>query len=393
MSPDMLPSNHLPAATTAPLVLGNARLVLPEGVVRGWLAVADGRILAQGEGNAPEGCIDLAGDFLLPGLIELHTDHLESHVQPRPKVRWDLLGAVLAYDAQIAASGITTVFDSLRAGLDEGGGGLGNEVHDIAAVLDKARRRQLLRADHLTHIRCEVPASGVTEALAQLAGEVPVGLISLMDHTPGQRQFRNMDRYYQYAARYGGLRHELEAKAAEKLRVAVERIALHRPALVAFAHEHGIPLASHDDTTLADVDQSVAEGVALAEFPTTPEAAAACRENGIGVMMGAPNMIRGGSHSGNVSAQALAEAGLLDMLSSDYVPASLLMAAFRLPKLVPSIGLHQAVAMVTSAPARATGLHDRGAIAPGLRADLVRVRLSGDVPVVRQVWRTGERVS
>lgn len=391
MSPDTLLAAPPPATAAAPLLLANARLVLPEAVVRGWVAVAGGRILELGEGRAPDAGLDLDGDFLLPGLVELHTDHLESHVQPRPRVRWDLLGAALAYDSQIAAAGITTVFDSLRAGLDEGGG-LGGEVHDIAAALDRARRRQLFRAEHLTHVRCEVPAAGVVEAVARLAAAVPVGLISLMDHTPGQRQFRDMERYYVYAARHGGLRHELEAQAEQKKRVAAERIAVNRPALIALARRHGIPLASHDDTTPADVEQSAREGVALAEFPTTVEAAEACRRHGIGVMMGAPNLIRGGSHSGNVSAKALAEAGLLDMLSSDYVPASLLLATFRLPGLVPSITLPRAVAMVTSAPARATGLHDRGAIAPGLRADLVRVRLCGDVPVVRQVWRAGERV-
>ncbi len=377
----------------APLLLTNARLVLPDAVLQGWLAIDQGRIAAFGEGAPPEPGLDLGGDYLLPGLIELHTDHLESHIQPRPKVRWDLLGAVLAYDAQIATAGITTVFDSLRAGVEDSGLGLGGEVHDIAAALEQARRQGLFRADHRLHVRCEVPSIGVVEALQQLAGEVPVGLISLMDHTPGQRQFRDWDRYYTYSARHGGTREEMEQRAATKLRLSAERNALHRPALVAFARAQGIPLASHDDTTLADVAQSLAEGVALAEFPTTQEAAAACHRQGIAVMMGAPNVIRGGSHSGNVAATALAEAGLLDMLSSDYVPASLLLAAFRLPGMVPGLGLPQAVAMVTSAPARATGLHDRGSIAPGLRADLVRVHLAGDQPVVRSTWREGMRVA
>jgi alpha-D-ribose 1-methylphosphonate 5-triphosphate diphosphatase len=135
------------------------------------------------------------------------------------------------------------------------------------------------------------------------------------------------------------------------------------------------------------------EGVALAEFPTTREAASGARQAGITVMMGAPNLIRGGSHSGNVAAAALAADGLLDILSSDYVPASLLMGAFALPRLVPGIALPEAVATVTRNPARATGLADRGALEPGLRADLVRVRVSEEVPVVRQVWRGGERVA
>jgi len=152
-------------------------------------------------------------------------------------------------------------------------------------------------------------------------------------------------------------------------------------------------MASHDDTTREEVEASHVAGVSLAEFPTTVEAARACRERGITVMMGAPNLIRGGSHSGNVAAQTLAQEGLLDILSSDYVPASLLMAAFRLPERVPAIDLPAAIRTVTLNPARATGLGDRGAIAAGLRADLVRVRISGGTPVVRQVWRAGERVA
>lgn len=161
---------------------------------------------------------------------------------------------------------------------------------------------------------------------------------------------------------------------------------------MALARDHGIPLASHDDTTLADVALSQDENVALAEFPTTREAAEASHAAGITVMMGAPNLIRGGSHSGNVAAQDLAADGLLSILSSDYVPASLLMAAFLLPERVPGIDLSQAIATVTANPARATGLDDRGRIAVGKRADLVRVRLAQGVPVVRQVWRAGVRV-
>ncbi len=380
--------------TRPSFVIENAEIVLRDRVQRGWVAVVEGMIAEIGEGRAPESGIDFAGDTLIPGLVELHTDHLESHYAPRPKVRWHPLGAVLAYDAQIASSGITTVFDSLRAGVDTDGAGLGGELFLLAEALDEARRHHLFRCDHLTHLRCEIPSPDVVEAVDNFASVFPVGLISLMDHTPGQRQFRDLSKFFVYR---GGKTGESDAQLRRivemKQRENGGRAEVNRPALVAIAKARGIPLASHDDTTPEEVAASHAEGVSLAEFPTTLEAAAACRERGITVMMGAPNLIRGGSHSGNVAAETLARDGMLDILSSDYVPASLIMAAFQLPRRAPQITLPEAIATVTANPARATGLGDRGEIAAGKRADLVRVRISGEVPVVRQVWRQGERVA
>ncbi|MDP4021964.1 alpha-D-ribose 1-methylphosphonate 5-triphosphate diphosphatase [Methylobacterium sp. NEAU 140] len=374
-------------------IVENARLVLPDRVEAGWLAVADGRIAQTGTGRAPERGLDCDGDYLIPGLVELHTDHLESHYAPRPGVRWHPLGAVLAYDAQIAASGITTVFDSLRAGSDPDGSGLGPELEALAEAIGQARAEGLFRVEHRTHLRCELPSTDVVDTVADFVARYPVGLISLMDHTPGQRQFRDIAKYYQYAGRGGRSLEAIQAGTALKIERGQALTAVSRPALVALARAHGIPLASHDDTTPDDVALSRAEGVALAEFPTTREAAQASHAAGITVMMGAPNLIRGGSHSGNVAAQDLADAGLLSILSSDYVPASLLMAAFQLPERVPGIDLPAAIATVTANPARATGLDDRGRLAPGLRADLVRVRVARGVPVVRAVWRAGVRVA
>jgi alpha-D-ribose 1-methylphosphonate 5-triphosphate diphosphatase len=234
----------------------------------------------------------------------------------------------------------------------------------------------------------------VVEALENFAAVFPVGLISLMDHTPGQRQFRDLDKYFVYrGGRTGESEAQLRRVVETKQRENGAHSRVNRPALVEIARRRGIPIASHDDTTAEEVAVSRAEGVSIAEFPTTIEAAVACRENGITVMMGAPNLIRGGSHSGNVAAETLARECMLDILSSDYVPASLIMAAFQLPRLAPHITLPDAIATVTANPAAATGLADRGEIAPGKRADLVRVRISGEVPVVRQVWREGERVA
>ncbi|RVU17457.1 alpha-D-ribose 1-methylphosphonate 5-triphosphate diphosphatase [Methylobacterium oryzihabitans] len=374
------------------MLIENATLVLPDRVQHGWIAVTDGRIAEIGEGRAPERGLDLAGDTLIPGLVELHTDHLESHYVPRPKVRWHPLAAVIAYDAQIAASGITTVFDSLRAGSEPDESGLGRDLMRLAEAIEEGREAGLLRVDHRAHLRCELPCPDVVESVTAFAARLPVGLISLMDHTPGQRQFRDIEKYYIYARRSGRTLEEIQAATAAKIRDGHARNAANRPAIVAMARAAGIALASHDDTTLDDVAQSRDEGVAVAEFPTTIEAAQACHAAGITVMMGAPNLIRGGSHSGNVAAATLAKAGLLDILSSDYVPASLLMAAFALPEQA-GIPLPQAIATVTANPARATGLDDRGALAPGLRADLVRVQVAAGIPVVRRVWRGGAQVA
>lgn len=375
-------------------VLTHARLVLRDRVVEnGWLAVEDGRIAEIGEGRAPETGLDLGGDTLIPGLVELHTDHLELHFVPRPKVQWAPLPAVIAYDAQIAASGITTVFDSLRAGQEDRRDTVTGNLELLAGALDEARDADLLRAEHRTHLRCEICAEDVIEATEAFIARRPVHLLSLMDHTPGQRQFRDVEKFLIY---YRGKTSLSEAQLQELVqnRIAASEIrgAPHRRKLVEIGQRHAIPMASHDDATLEQVRESLADGVAIAEFPTTVEAARASHEAGIGVLMGAPNLVRGGSHSGNVAAETLAREGTLDIFSSDYVPSSLIQAAFELPGRVPGIALLDAVAMVTDNPARAAGLADRGRLAPGLRADLVRVTPAA-VPVVRAVWREGRRVS
>ena len=162
---------------------------------------------------------------------------------------------------------------------------------------------------------------------------------------------------------------------------------------MSLAHSHHIPLASHDDTTEENVADAVRDRVSVAEFPTTLEAARGLHEAGIDILMGAPNVVRGGSHSGNIAAVDLAREGLLDILSSDYIPSSLLMGALQLPEHVPAIGLPAAIRTVTKAPAEAVGLTDRGEVAIGKRADLIRVHVAGHVPVVRSVWREGSRVA
>jgi len=331
---------------------------------------------------------------VIPGLVELHTDHLEGHYAPRPKVRWNPLAAVLAHDAQVATAGITTVFDALRVGLDEDSDMTAPEMRKLADAIEDGVTNDRLRADHFIHLRCEVSAPDCLEGFAYFDKDERVRLASLMDHAPGQRQFVNLETYAYYYQRKLKLS-ELEFKEFCDRRIgeSVRYSPANRVAISAACHQRGIVLASHDDATAAHVDEAVEQGIRVAEFPTTAEAARASKDAGLGVLMGAPNVVRGGSHSGNVSARTLAEDGLLDILSSDYIPFSLIQSTFFLGEVVDSISLPQAVAMVSKNPAEAVGLTDRGVIEPGRRADLVRVRVDEHIPIVRTVWREGRRVA
>ena len=384
------------------LTISNARIVLPDAVVEGAVHVKDGHVadIAEGRAEAAGGAIDLEGDYLVPGLVELHTDHVETHFSPRPGVRWDPTLAVVAHDAQVAGSGITTVFDALCIGMDEDRSERSgaDELLGLVRATQDAQGAGMLRAEHFTHLRCEVAAPDVLEDWAAFEGEPSVRLVSLMDHTPGQRQFTSLDAHMLYYKGKNGMSDaEYEAFLVDR-RARAERYSdKHRQALAAAARERGLPLASHDDALPAHVDEAVRDGVSLAEFPTTLEAAEASRAAGIAVLMGAPNVVRGRSHSGNVAALDLARAGALDILSSDYVPYALMQAAFLLPERTRDDrepwDLPRAIRTVTKTPAEAIGLHDRGAIEPGRRADLVRVRLHEGRPIVREVWREGRRVS
>ncbi|MFL9935362.1 alpha-D-ribose 1-methylphosphonate 5-triphosphate diphosphatase [Paraburkholderia sp. RL18-103-BIB-C] len=376
------------------MLIRNARVVTRDEEFTGTLRIEDGfiRDLERGATSARE-AVDWEGDYLLPGLIELHTDNLEKHLAPRPGVRWNIDAAFVIHDAQVAAAGITTVFDSLRIGarsdVDMHNRDLQTQCTQVLARLSES---ELLRAEHFLHLRCEIAAPDVVDVFDSLHTHPLLRLVSVMDHTPGQRQWHDRNQWRRWQERHGKLTDERFAAVVAELTDGQERYAdQHRREIVARCVALGVPVASHDDTVVEHVEQAAADGIVLAEFPTTSVAAQAAREQGIATIMGAPNIVRGGSHSGNVSALELAKAGLLDILSSDYVPSSLLTAAF---ELVDKAGwtLPRAIATVSAEPARRVGLSDRGAIAPGLRADFVRVKVHDGLPVPRATWRAGERI-
>jgi len=377
------------------MIIENAHIVLAdEAIERGYAVVVDGTIAEIGEGSAPEHGVDFGGDLLLPGLVELHTDHLEAHVMPRPKVHWDTVAAVISYDAQIATSGITTVLDSLRVWREEGAEDVDGQAAMLSQAIDRAREGGLLRVEHYLHLRCEVPMPQVVADAEELIGRPDVRLLSLMDHTPGQRQFRDPQKLREYYRGKGNMTDaELDALFARRFENAERYAADNYKKLIELAVKHKTALASHDDTTAEHAEQAVLDRVAIAEFPTTLDAAAALHAAGIKVMMGAPNLIRGGSHSGNIATADLARAGMLDLMSSDYVPSSLLIAALRLPDTVGNYDLSASVRTVSKTPAEAVGLTDRGEIAVGKRADIIRVHRTDTAAAVRSVWSALRRRS
>ena len=341
--------------------------------------------------------IDLEGDYLLPGLVEVHTDNFERHMMPRPKVRWDVAPAVLAHDAEIAAAGITTVLDALGVGEADPESVRGSEWNTVLACMSDFANRGVLRADHYLHVRCELPAPNTLELFEPVIGNELVKMISVMDHTPGQRQWENIEQAWIYfSGKKGWSKEKFEERVALSQEAQARYAKPHRAYFTQYCQDHHITLASHDDTTVAHVEEAFAEGATVCEFPTTVAAAQASRARKMFNIMGGPNVVRGGSHSGNVSATELVKLGLVDIISSDYVPGSLIFAMVRLTETA-ELSLPQAVALVSRNPAKSVGLHDRGCLEMGLRSDLIQVRMmtlpdGRQQPVVRAVWRAGVRV-
>jgi alpha-D-ribose 1-methylphosphonate 5-triphosphate diphosphatase len=377
-------------------VITNAQIVTRHSIVHGDLVARDGiivEITPRSNSGAAAPALDLGGDFLLPGLVELHTDNLECAVTPRPGVNWPAASAVVTHDAEMAVCGITTVYDAIAVGDIRRGSERLDKLCAMVEAISTLQAARVLRADHRLHLRCELSYPELQELLAELIDHALVGLVSLMDHTPGQRQFVTLDQYKTYyQGKYGLSDTALEMFVADRRRDQARYAVANRSAVIAMTRERGIRVASHDDATAEHIDEAVAAGAAIAEFPTTLDAAAAARRAGLSILGGAPNIVRGSSHSGNASALDFARAGLLDILSSDYVPVALLHAAFKLGDDM-QISLPDAVATVSANPAAAAGLPDRGMIAEGLRADLVRVRNVNGIPVACATWRGGERIA
>ena len=377
------------------MIINNVKRVLEVEVINGSLEVQDGRISAFAESQSRLAeAIDGEGGWLLPGLIELHTDNLDKFFTPRPKVDWPAHSAMSSHDALMVASGITTVLDAVAIGDVRDGGDRLENLEKMINAVEETQKRGLNRAEHRLHLRCELPHHTTLPLFEKLVGREPVSMVSLMDHSPGQRQYADRSKYRDYyQGKYHLTNEEMDKFEEEQMALAAAWSQPNRQRIAAICRERNIALASHDDATCEHVLESRQLGSVIAEFPTTIAAAQASRQHGMNVLMGAPNIVRGGSHSGNVAAHHLAASGLLDILSSDYYPASLLDAAFRIADNEGNaFTLAQAIRLVSKNPSQALGLHDRGTIAEGKRADLVLARRHGEHIHIDHVWRQGKRV-
>ncbi len=370
-------------------------IVTPGGLVRGEVVVSGEVILAvEPRAGASTGALDWGVDWLIPGLVDIHTDNLEKHYQPRPGALWDAYGAALAHDGQCASAGITTVLDSLslhgrKEGLDRK-----EALAPMIAGMDAAQADGALRAEHLLHLRCEVTNPELLSLLEPHADNARLKLLSVMDHTPGQRQTADVEALEARMVAAGRNEAEIGEMLARRHAGRDPGVAQsNRRSVVAFAREYGVPICAHDDATPEHVDEAHEDGCVIAEFPVTLDAALRSKSYGMAICMGGPNFVRGGSHSGNLSARECAEHDVLDILASDYVPLSMLRSAFM---LIDDLGWapQKALATVAATPARSLGLNDRGEIAPGQRADLVRVaRRTRGWPIPAEVWLRGLRTA
>jgi alpha-D-ribose 1-methylphosphonate 5-triphosphate diphosphatase len=377
------------------MILTNAKIILKDEVIQGTLEIINGEIHSVSHGNSTViDAIDCRQSYISPGMIELHTDNMEKYFTPRPGVSWPAISAFKAHDSQMISAGITTVYDAISIGdVIQGSERLSNLKRMVQALTD-SQQRNFTRADHLLHLRCEVSHQQTLEMFKALSEEFNPQLVSVMDHSPGQRQFADIEKYREYyQGKYQLSTPELEAFITRQCEASRLYSDDYRQQICAYCLQNNIPLASHDDATKAHVEESLSYNMSIAEFPTTQEAASIAHQNGMKVLMGAPNVVRGGSHSGNIAAHQLAADNVLDILSSDYYPNSLLEAAFKIATLESNqYDLAKAIRLVTYNPAQAVGLDDRGSIEQGKIADLVIFRQDDDHLNIEHVYKSAERV-
>jgi alpha-D-ribose 1-methylphosphonate 5-triphosphate diphosphatase len=374
-----------------PLYITGARLVLRDQVLENSaMLVEHGRIVSIDSGGAAGAeQLDLAGQTLLPGLIDLHCDAIEKEVEPRSRVFFPIDFAVAQVDRRNAAAGITTPFHALSFSAQESGVRNNQIAAAIVRAIKLAAPASLV--DNRVHCRYEVTDPTSVAVLCELLEEGLVDMLSVMDHSPGQGQFKTLDAFVDYMKGNHGMDHDT-ALAAAQLKLDAREGALQRiETLLAVARRRGVATASHDDDSPQRVRAMHELGVHISEFPINPEAAATAIALGLPTILGAPNVLRGQSQSGSMRAIDAIQAGSASCLCSDYQPSTLVAAAFAVEK-TGVLGLPDAVALVSANPAAACNLTDRGYLAPGMRADLIAVSHHGSWPSVTRTWSRGVQV-
>jgi alpha-D-ribose 1-methylphosphonate 5-triphosphate diphosphatase len=374
-------------------VIEDANIVTPQGTEwRASLKVEDGRIaeIKTGEIKSVRRKIDAQGRYLLPGLIDIHSDSIEKALEPRPNIFFPQNLVILEMDRLLAASGITTIFHSLS--FAEGEIGVRSNRMAAEIISEIHRLAPDLRLRTKAHARFELTDNGALPFLEELIQDRKIHLLSLMDHTPGQGQFRELTSFKNYfGAVYQKNEEELE-KIIQQKYSAQETLSATVDYIVSRCRSQGIPLASHDDDSRGKIEWLQERGIVISEFPVNLDAARAAKEKGIAVCLGAPNILRGNSQGKNLSGRKAIASGLGDILCSDYAPMTLVHSVFAIYRL-DLLPLHAAVNLVSLNPAQAVGLAgETGSIEPGKDADLTLVDLSKEVPCLAKTWVKGREV-
>lgn len=379
------------------LFVTNARVVLPDRVLDpGFLFAEEGFIvdIGEGKGRTPGRggrVIDAAGGYLLPGLVDIHCDAIEKEIQPRPNVTMPVSAACRELERKLASAGITTIFHSISFSRGEGVRSNEQATEIVRFISRWAKEKHLIQ--NLVHLRYEISNTAALDLMAQLLEEGCGQLLSFMDHTPGQGQYKTLEQYIKYVKKT----YWLDEKDCRELvaikmreRAAMDPLQLRR--LAATARRYGVAVASHDDDAPSKIEEWLAMGVTIAEFPVNLATARHAAGRGLHVCVGAPNLLRGGSHEQNLSAKQALSEGAADVLCSDYYPPALLQGVFELAE--EGFGLPRAVCLATLNPARATGLDGSvGSLEPGKQADFILVQLPAGQPVVLYTVTGGKVVS
>lgn len=375
--------------------LSDFRVVLADCVLpRGSVRIEDGVVAKIADGPIAGAALSGAGLLLTPGFVDMHGDMIEREVEPRPGVKMPMELGLRDLDRRLKVAGVTTAYAAVSFNPKSAYGHLRSYDHSREMLRALKAMRPALKVDHRVHARFEITFPAALAVVEELIADGTVDLVSLTDHTPGQGQYRDLEALRRRTAQEQGLT-LAQAEIAVRERVAEKQahagaMAQTLAAVARVCAAHRVTLASHDDDTAEKVALMQGLGAKISEFPVTLEAAAEARRLGLAVAMGAPNALRGRSYSGNLSAREAHAAGLLDILAADYHPSAILPAILVLGRSDPD-GLAGATRLATSNPAKALGLTDRGAITPGLRADLVIADDTG-VGHVRATLRAGRKV-
>lgn len=377
--------------------LSDLKIVLPDGILEhGSIQVKDGIITDIIEGSASNDVPSLDGLTLIPGLIDLHGDMLERDVQPRPSARFPTEMGLIELDKRLAGSGITTAYAAISFAWK------GNDLRTQESATEMINKinelNHLLLVDLKVHARFEITNPATAPILTELLEAQKIQLVSVMDHTPGQGQYADIDRYLNFMHKWLGVSQDslgsMKDEIMSKVKLSIEAEAEKDrnwdiiEQICAVAAAHNIPVASHDDDTRDKVNRQSEFGISISEFPVSQEAAEAAHDNNMHVIMGAPNAYRGKSTSNNLSAMDAIQQGLVDILATDYFPASMIHTAFKLTR-EGYMPLHESIKLVSTNAADIMGLHDRGRIEIGRRADLVLVHENEQFPRVRGTLSAG----